>query len=142
MKFRKKINNMTSVVCIFKIIVYRTKRDTDLLNELVDLFVQFLGEHFHRLLLTLFDLDEDILDLPRPPYLVTGETHHALVSQHPFHPAAANQGPLKCYVRLFSWNLDPQPPPRNANNIEPYTFVTLFPGKFDTRPPPSALRNT
>ena len=35
------------------------------------------------------------------------------------------------------------PPPRNANNIEPYTFVTLFPGKCETPPPPpSALRNT
>ena len=38
--------------------------------------------------------------------------------------------------------LDPHPPPRNANNVEPYTFVTLFSGKFDTHPPPSALRNT
>ena len=53
-------------------------------------------------------------------------------------------GPFKCYVTVFSWNLDPHQPPRNANNIEPYTFVTLFSGKFDTPPPPppSALRNT
>ena len=43
---------------------------------------------------------------------------------------------------LFSWKLDPHPPPRNANNIEHYTFVTLFSGKSDTPPPPSALRNT
>ena len=37
-----------------------------------------------------------------------------------------NKGPFKCYVTLFSWKLDPHQPPRNANNIEPYTFVTLF----------------
>ena len=40
---------------------------------------------------------------------------------------------------LFFWKLDPHPPPRNANNIENYTFVMLFPGKVDT---PVALRNT
>ena len=45
------------------------------------------------------------------------------------------KGPFKCYVMLFSWNLDPHPPPRNANNIEPYTFVTLFLGKIDTPHP-------
>ena len=27
------------------------------------------------------------------------------------------------------------PPPRNANNIGPYTFVMLFSGKADTPPP-------
>ena len=44
---------------------------------------------------------------------------------------------------LFPWQLDPHPPPHNANNVEPYTFVTLFHGTFDTPPPPpSALRNT
>ena len=37
---------------------------------------------------------------------------------------------------LFVWKLYPHPPPRNANNIEPYTFVTLFSGKFDTPPHP------
>ena len=49
-------------------------------------------------------------------------------------------GPFKCYVTLFFWKLDP--PPRNANNIEHYTFVMLFSRKSDTPPPPSALRNT
>ena len=39
----------------------------------------------------------------------------------------SHKGPFKCYVTLFPWNLDPHPPPRNANNVEPYTFVTLFP---------------
>ena len=39
------------------------------------------------------------------------------------------------YVTLFVWKLDPHPPPRNANNIEPYTFVMLFPGKIDTPHP-------
>ena len=53
-----------------------------------------------------------------------------------------NRGPFKCYVMLFSWKLDPHPPPRNANNIEHYTFVTLFSRKSDTPTPPSALRNT
>ena len=42
---------------------------------------------------------------------------------------------------LFIWKFDAHPPPRNANNVEPYTFVTLFSRKFDT-PSPSALRNT
>ena len=46
--------------------------------------------------------------------------------------------PFKCYVTLLSWKLDPHPLPRNANNIEPYTFVTLFSGKSD--PPPPHLR--
>ena len=52
-------------------------------------------------------------------------------------------GPFKCYVTLFSREFDPHPPPCNANNVEPYTFVTLFSGKADTPPqPPTALRNT
>ena len=42
------------------------------------------------------------------------------------------KGPFKCYVTLFFWKLDPHPPPRNANNIEHYTFVTLFSRKSDT----------
>ena len=52
------------------------------------------------------------------------------------------KGPFKCYVTLFSWEFDPYPPPRNANNVEPYTAVTLFSRKADTHPPPTALRNT
>ena len=44
-------------------------------------------------------------------------------------------GPFKCFVTLFSWKLDTHPPPRNANNIEAYTFETLFPGKVDTPHP-------
>ena len=43
-------------------------------------------------------------------------------------------GPFKCYVTLFFWKLDPHPPPHNANNIEPYTFVMLF--LCDTHPHP------
>ena len=38
-------------------------------------------------------------------------------------------------VTLFFWKLDPHPPPRNANNIEYYTFVTLFSRKSDTPHP-------
>ena len=44
-------------------------------------------------------------------------------------------GPFKCYVTLFFWKLDPHPPPRNANNIEHYTFVTLFSRKSHTPHP-------
>ena len=44
-------------------------------------------------------------------------------------------GSFKCYVTLFSWKLDPHPPPRNANNVEPYTFVTFSSGKCDTPHP-------
>ena len=45
------------------------------------------------------------------------------------------KGPFKCYITLFFWKLDPHPPPRNANNIEHYTFVTLFSRKSDTPHP-------
>ena len=45
------------------------------------------------------------------------------------------KGPFKCYVTLFFWKLDPHPPPRSANNIEHYTFVTLFSRKSDTPHP-------
>ena len=34
----------------------------------------------------------------------------------------------------YSWIFDTHPPPRNANNIDPYTFITLFSGKSDTPP--------
>ena len=52
----------------------------------------------------------------------------------------APRGQSNFYVPLFSWEFYPHPPPRNANNVEPYTFVTLFSGKADT--PLTALRNT
>ena len=45
----------------------------------------------------------------------------------------------KCYVTLFSWTLDPHPPPRNTNNVDSYTSVTLFPSKILH---PTALRYT
>ena len=45
-------------------------------------------------------------------------------------------GHSSVYVTLFSWKFDPHSPPRNANNVEPYTFVALFSGKADTPPPP------
>ena len=44
------------------------------------------------------------------------------------------KGPFKCYVTLFFWKFDPHPP-RNANSIEYYTFVTLFSRKSDTPHP-------
>ena len=45
------------------------------------------------------------------------------------------------YVTVF-FKFDTHPPLHNANNVEPYIFVTLFSGKSDTLPPPTALRNT
>ena len=45
-------------------------------------------------------------------------------------------------VTLFSWNLNPHPPPRNHNNVEAYTFITIFSGKLDTPHPPYVLCNT
>ena len=36
------------------------------------------------------------------------------------------KGPFKCYVMLFICKFDTQPPPRNATNVEPWTFVTLI----------------
>ena len=33
------------------------------------------------------------------------------------------KGPFKCYVTAFFWKLDP---PRNPNNVEPYTFMIFF----------------
>ena len=45
------------------------------------------------------------------------------------------KGPFKCYIMLFSWKFDPHPPSRNANNVEPYSFVTLFSWKADTPHP-------
>ena len=45
-------------------------------------------------------------------------------------------GPFKCYITFFLQEIGPpDPPPRNANNIEPYTFITDFPGKCDTQQP-------
>ena len=43
--------------------------------------------------------------------------------------------PFECYVTLIFWKMDPHQPPRNANNIEHYTFVTLFSRKADTPHP-------
>ena len=58
------------------------------------------------------------------------------------HQIIQPKGPFMCYVTLFFWKLDPHPPPRNANNIEHYTFVTFFSRKPDTPATPSALRNS
>ena len=49
-----------------------------------------------------------------------------------------------CYVTLFFCKLDPDPPPRNANNIEHYNLHlrNAFFRKIGHPPPPPALRNT
>ena len=44
-----------------------------------------------------------------------------------------------CYVKKIL-EIRHNPPPRNANNVEPYIFVTFFSGESDTLPPPAALR--
>ena len=51
-------------------------------------------------------------------------------------PPNIEKRPFKCYVTLVSREFDPHPPPRNANNIESYTFITLFSEKADTPSPP------
>ena len=45
-----------------------------------------------------------------------------------------DKGSVKCYITFLPWEFGRHPPPRNANNVEPYTFVMLFPGKADTPP--------
>ena len=44
-------------------------------------------------------------------------------------------------IRYRTRTNNPHPPPSNANNIQPYTFVTLFSRKAYT-PTPTALQNT
>ena len=53
-------------------------------------------------------------------------------------------GAIQVLRNAFFLGIWPQPTPRNANNVELYTFVTLFSRKVDTPhpPPPTALRNT
>ncbi len=64
-----------------------------------------------------------------PTYVVTISGAYRLIRR------MFTKGPFKCYVTLFFCKLDPHPPPRNANNIEHYTFVTFFSGKSDTPHP-------
>ena len=72
--------------------------------------------------------------------LVKYHIHCKSISKNNCHNDIPYLGPFKCYVALFSRKLDPHPPPRNANNVEYYTFVTLFFGKLYTPPPPPHLR--
>ena len=66
------------------------------------------------------------------------QTYNASLISHSFNDvilAFSNFGAIQVLRNAFFWKLNPHLPPRNANNIEPYTFVTLFTGKFDTPPP-------
>ena len=36
------------------------------------------------------------------------------------------KGPFKCYVMLFPWKIDTRTSNRNADNINPYTFVPIY----------------
>ena len=51
-------------------------------------------------------------------------------------------GTIQVLRNVFSWEFDSYAPPRNANNVEPYTFVTLVSGKADPPSTPTALCNT
>ena len=44
-------------------------------------------------------------------------------------------GAIQVLRNAFFLEIGPPPTPRNANNIEPYTFVMLFSGKSDPPPP-------
>ena len=53
-----------------------------------------------------------------------------LVCGHGKYVSCCTGAIKKCYVTLVSWEFDPYPPPLNADNVEPYTFVTFFLGKL------------
>ena len=40
-------------------------------------------------------------------------------------------GAIQVFRNAFFLKIGPNPPPCNANNVEPYTFVMPFSGKFD-----------
>ena len=52
---------------------------------------------------------------PRAPMIryvmATLERVHGMKLVHNREPYISSMGPFKCYVTLFSWNLDPHPPP-------------------------------
>ena len=64
--------------------------------------------------------------IPVDLYVPGGSSQIFQISAH------FRKGPLKCYVMVFSWKFDTQPPHRNANNVELYTFIPLFSGKSNT----------
>ena len=83
--------------------------------------------------------------LPAGPQVQAARRPHAAPGQWTLAYRGANvwdKGSFTCYVTLFFWIFDTHPPARNANNVDPYIFVTLFSRKSDTLPPPSALCNT
>ena len=49
-----------------------------------------------------------------------------------YNAMSCSIGAIQVLRNAFFLKLDPHPTPRNANNIEPYTFVTLFPRKLNT----------
>ena len=48
------------------------------------------------------------------------------------HSRALRGNSSVTFYNAFFWEIDTHPPRRNANNIEPYTFVTLFSGTVVT----------
>lgn len=57
-------------------------------DEVIDLPVLFLGVFLHRLLQSDLDFAENVLDLPRPPDLISGKADHTLIPHHPLHSTA------------------------------------------------------
>ena len=49
-----------------------------------------------------------------------------------YNAMSCSIGAIQVLRNAFFLKLDPHPTPRNANNIEPYTFVTLFSRKLNT----------
>lgn len=60
--------------------------------KVIDLFVHLLGVGLHGDLVTLPDLLEDILHLPRPPDLIGCQDNHTLVDEHPLNPGENEDG--------------------------------------------------
>ena len=60
----------------------------------------------------------------------------ALLNTSTLVTRTTHEGPFKCYLTLFSWKLDPHPPPRNGNNVEPYTRPGVNPPSTIPNPIP------
>ena len=52
------------------------------------------------------------------------------------HERTRTQGAIEVLRNAIFLEIGPHPTPRNANNIEHYTFVTLFSGKYYHPPLP------
>ena len=69
-------------------------------NELVDLFVHFLGVILHSHFVAFLYFLKDVFHLPCPPHLVTSQDHHALVTQHPVNSTYNKDYTILCAFSL------------------------------------------